>query len=199
MDILSLILSCSVTLNFDDQYIASFIQVESFSNPIYIRAEGQKYGVGFDSKSDAVKAVETINQTNKESYIGLMGIPYSDAKDNGFSATLLLDPCINIQYGTATIDMHINECNARGKIDKLTCVINKYSSYTGQKRTYFISEVLTSDPIIYSKKHKNIQIDGKNNAEIHLESDSSITINLDNKKTKDQNIFIDYTLKTKEN
>jgi hypothetical protein len=49
------------------------------------------------------------------------------------AANDLLDECLNIQLGTANIDMFMDHCKAEGKIDISTCSIKKYAKYTGQK------------------------------------------------------------------
>ena len=168
MDLLNLILSCSLTLTFDDQLIESIIHVESFKNASYIRSEGSQYGVGYGHQEEAKKAILEITNHGNEAYIGLMGLPYQDAKDNGYTLEQMLDHCGNIQIGTAMIDLYHDQCKAEGKLDLATCTIKKYARYTGQKTRKFTDQVMHSGLQKAEKKAQSesvfIELDAENNS-----------------------------------
>lgn len=189
MDILSFILLCSLSINFDDKLIQSIIANESFNNPTYVRVEVAKFGVGYDNKIDPVQAINEIIKSGKESYIGLMGIPLSDAINNGYTSEDLLDECINIQLGTAYIDMFIDNCKAEGKSDIHSCSIKKYAHYTGQNRIEFTNKVIHNAIQIVSKNKEKNRYNSLNNHSVHLD------IN-DNNETN-ETVFVDYKLNIK--
>jgi hypothetical protein len=186
MDILSLILSCSLSIKFDDNLIQSIIMNESFNNPIYVRVEGSKFGVGYQNKDDSISAINEIMKSGKESYIGLMGIPLSDAINNGYTANDLLDECLNIQLGTANIDIFMDHCKAEGKIDISTCSIKKYAKYTGQKSISFTNKVI----------HKGIQFVSKSNQknENFLIKNQSVHLDIGKGKRSKESVFIDFNI-----
>ena len=182
MDILSLILSCSLTLTFDDKLIESIINVESFKNASYVRSDGSTFGVGYGNKEAAQKAILEIAASGNESYIGLMGLPYNDTKNDGYTIDRMLDQCGNIQIGTAMIDMYNAHCKAEGKIDLATCMIKKYARYTGQNVTSFTHNVMHYGLQIPSKKDKKEH-------EKHL-LQSSVVFDLEKNNSINESVFL---------
>lgn len=180
MDLLSLVLSCSISTSIDDRLIAAIIDQQSFGNPFYVRSEGQPFGVGYETQQAAFDAIERIKKDGKEVYIGLMGVPYNEGDKADIDPKTLFIECNNIAIGTGIIELLSDQCKTEGRRDLATCFIQKYGTKTDRDPTIFVETVIHKSALTRNDKAKSIDENGQ------------IFVQLNDKKSTGNGVYLEY-------
>lgn len=130
MDILSLLLSCS--LYPQDDTVKSLINVLSNGNPYYVTDKhGSVSAMYPQTQTEAEALVQQVHANNGQPLVGLMAVNTAAAATYNASPSSLFSGCKNVEVGTAMLASFEEACRSGGDKDARLCAIGQYANTIG--------------------------------------------------------------------